>query len=115
MVGVDGEAAFSLMTISSIEWTAKTSNDTSTQARCNRWVLKENPASPRIVQSPTRKGTVTSTNLGRMKSKRQVVTVAMKKRKTKILPRIPSQRKEAVMVTHLDALRMVRSSKLEWK
>ena len=115
LVGAKAEAANAPMVCYSMECTAKTSNDTSTQARCNIWAQKENPISPRSAQSPTRKGTVTSTGLGGMKSKRQVVTVAMKKRKTKILPRIRSQRKEAVMVTHLYALRMVRSSKLECK
>ena len=39
----------------------------------------------------------------------------MNKKKTKNLPRIPIKRKDSRMVMYLDALRMVRSYKSEWK
>ena len=45
MVGVVREEAKTKgapMERSSMEWNDNNSNDASTQARCNRWVLKEN-------------------------------------------------------------------------
>ena len=47
--------------------------------------------------------------------KRQLVTLAMRNEKKKSPPKILSQRKDAGTETCLDALIMVRSSKLEWK
>ena len=47
--------------------------------------------------------------------KRQLVTVVMKKKRTNGPPRSPRWIKEATMNTSLGALRMVGSSKLEWK
>ena len=63
VVRVEAKTAGATISCSSMEWTAKTSNDASTQARCNRWALKENPTSPRSVHSTARKDTVTSNNI----------------------------------------------------
>ena len=93
VVGVEADAVINPMDHSSMEWTAKTSNNASTQAICNRWEAKENTTSPRSAHRPTRKDTVTSTSLVGMWRKRKLVTAAMKKKRTKSLPKIPSQRK----------------------
>ena len=54
VVGAESEAAGAPMARSSMDWTAKTSKDASNQARCNRWVLKETPTSPRSAHRPTK-------------------------------------------------------------
>ena len=53
-----------------------------------------NPTSLRNAQRPTRKGMVTNTAPEGMRRKSQLVTIEMKKKRTKILPRNPSWRKE---------------------
>ena len=58
LVGVFGayaQAVDAPMARSSMEWTANTSNGASTQVKCNRWVLKETPTSPRSAQRANRK------------------------------------------------------------
>ena len=39
MFGTEAKAAGAPMAHSSMQWNSKTSNDTSAQARCNRWAL----------------------------------------------------------------------------
>ena len=58
LVGVfqaEVEAVDAPMAPSPMEWTANTSNGASTQVKCNRWVLKETPTSPRSAQRANRK------------------------------------------------------------
>ena len=58
---------------------------------------------------------VTSTTLVGMQRKLQLVTVVMNNIYMNIPPRSPSRSNETIIVTLLNALRMVRLSKLEWK
>ena len=69
MVGVVGaEANFTgtPMNRSSIEWADNNSNDASNQEKCNIWVMKENPTSPRSAQRQTRTDMVSITSPGGM-------------------------------------------------
>ena len=58
------EAAGAPVECSSMEWTSKSSNDASTQDKCNRWALKETPTSPRSAKRPEIKDTLISNALG---------------------------------------------------
>ena len=66
VVGEDAKAEGAPMTCYSMEWTANTSKNACTQARCNKWVLKETPTSLISAHRPTRKDMVTSNAPGGM-------------------------------------------------
>ena len=50
----EAEATGAPMDRSSMECTSKTSNKAFTKERCNIWVLKKTPTSPRSTQRPTK-------------------------------------------------------------